>query len=101
MPEPASTRKPTPQACNSPTMATRCFRSPSQAIRLSDGEGIAGLQGLEAGIKAVGAIPATRCTVLTNARLVNAGTGQDVALQVEYLAAVRLGDTRVADQQAV
>ena len=73
------------------------FQVASQAIQLPDDEGTARLQRLQAGLQTRAVVPATRDTVLVDARLLNAGAEQGAALQVEELAAVCLGNARIAD----
>lgn len=44
---------------------------------------------------------ASRGVVFVDALLVNASDGEGIALQVEELSAIRLGDSRITDQHGV
>ena len=98
---PASTCRPTPRPCSSSTVVTGCFRFASEAVECPDDKGVTRLQDLEAGRQARAVIMASRGAVFVNALFVDADIKQGVALHVEELGTVCLGDARAADQHGV
>ena len=77
------------------------FQAAPQAVELPDDERVARLQGLQAGLQPRAVVMATRGAVLVDAPFVDAGSDQSIALQVEELRTVCLGNPGIADQHGV
>ena len=73
----------------------------TEPVQLPDDERIARLKRLEAGGEARPGIVPTRGHILINARWIDAGRVQRVALRFQGLRAVRLGHSDIADEQCV
>ena len=73
--------------------------SVDEAVRLPDDQRIALTERLEAGLKS-GPVVAPGGLILIEVPCRDAGGDERIALQVEDLGAVRLGDAHVADEQA-
>jgi hypothetical protein len=73
----------------------------AEPVQLPDDERIAFTQTLQASLKTWTIVAAPRGKVLIEPRGLNARGGKGVALQVENLRAIRLGDAHVANQHVM